>query len=659
MLGMSNAAIFGLSLSAVTATVVTVAGVNGVFDPWINPEKTVSEQQQPAAVAGTPSNDNPATVASTSEPAASAQAPATGTAQTGEGDQVAASPAEEQAEAITPTQKPSVDIVRVEPSGDAVIAGQSDAGALVAVLSNDEVVGKGVANAAGDWAIVLDKPLAPGAHDIAVEARRSDTTEPVRADEAIAVHIPENESEGVLVATNTPGDATEVLQVPDTAKTVVADLVENEDKQKDIAIPVDKPATQTTETPVSENGTAEADPSEIIVAADPNANDPASETQANEAPTPAVPSAEAKEPVVVAAMEPKVAVSEPADEKTRSMTPEPKSEEQNALVSTIEEPKVVASEVAEPAVGEPNIVEPKAEEPAVAAVTADSQPVADPAPTSETIATAPADAAQPVERIEQALEAVEEKAGPKIESTLETAALLPAAEVPEPATVQPKAKPEKEAEPVIVAKAEPKQEPQPEPETKLAKQPEPEQKSKPEPEPSVTVQAVEAEKGQVYVAGESTGEGPVRVYIEEKFVGQAKPNPQGQWILKAPKDIDPGQHSVRADKVQDNKGTVTARAEVVFEREADEVALTPVIAVGSGASAVAAGADVNAGKRRIPAMIIRKGDNLWRISRRHYGQGVRYTTIYQANQGQIRNPNMIFPGQVFLLPQRDLNWASN
>ncbi len=48
--------------------------------------------------------------------------------------------------------------------------------------------------------------------------------------------------------------------------------------------------------------------------------------------------------------------------------------------------------------------------------------------------------------------------------------------------------------------------------------------------------------------------------------------------------------------------------------------------------------------------IIRRGDNLWTIARRVYGAGIKYTTIYEANTGQIRNPNRIYPGQVFELP---------
>ena len=49
--------------------------------------------------------------------------------------------------------------------------------------------------------------------------------------------------------------------------------------------------------------------------------------------------------------------------------------------------------------------------------------------------------------------------------------------------------------------------------------------------------------------------------------------------------------------------------------------------------------------------IIRRGDNLWTIARRVYGEGIKYTTIYQANTGQIRDPDRIYPGQVFDLPE--------
>jgi nucleoid-associated protein YgaU len=52
------------------------------------------------------------------------------------------------------------------------------------------------------------------------------------------------------------------------------------------------------------------------------------------------------------------------------------------------------------------------------------------------------------------------------------------------------------------------------------------------------------------------------------------------------------------------------------------------------------------------AVIIRRHDTLWRISRRVYGHGVRYSTIYLANQDQIRDPDRIWPGQVFKVPEK-------
>ena len=57
------------------------------------------------------------------------------------------------------------------------------------------------------------------------------------------------------------------------------------------------------------------------------------------------------------------------------------------------------------------------------------------------------------------------------------------------------------------------------------------------------------------------------------------------------------------------------------------------------------------------AVIIRRGDTLWQISRRTYGEGVRYTTIYVANRSQIQDPNRIKPGQVFSVPENPLDNA--
>ncbi|MFN6953134.1 MAG: LysM peptidoglycan-binding domain-containing protein [Albidovulum sp.] len=55
---------------------------------------------------------------------------------------------------------------------------------------------------------------------------------------------------------------------------------------------------------------------------------------------------------------------------------------------------------------------------------------------------------------------------------------------------------------------------------------------------------------------------------------------------------------------------------------------------------------------KIDTRVVVRGDNLWQISRTTYGQGIRYTVIYKANRDQIRDPDLIYPGQIFVLPKQ-------
>ncbi len=85
-------------------------------------------------------------------------------------------------------------------------------------------------------------------------------------------------------------------------------------------------------------------------------------------------------------------------------------------------------------------------------------------------------------------------------------------------------------------------------------------------------------------------------------------------------------YTVRADHV-DEKGKVISRIEVIFARS------VPLTGVKPGT-----------------LVVIESGNSLWRIARKTYGTGFRYTVIYEANKKQIKDPNLIFPGQVFSLP---------
>jgi nucleoid-associated protein YgaU len=50
--------------------------------------------------------------------------------------------------------------------------------------------------------------------------------------------------------------------------------------------------------------------------------------------------------------------------------------------------------------------------------------------------------------------------------------------------------------------------------------------------------------------------------------------------------------------------------------------------------------------------VVSGGDSLWRLSRLNYGKGEQYSAIYDANRKLIRNPNLIYPGQVFIIPTK-------
>ena len=90
--------------------------------------------------------------------------------------------------------------------------------------------------------------------------------------------------------------------------------------------------------------------------------------------------------------------------------------------------------------------------------------------------------------------------------------------------------------------------------------------------------------------------------------------------------IPPGLYTLRADQVGDG-GMVIARVEYPFSRSED-------------LKAMAEGTYV----------LVQPGNSLWRIARRVYGSGFSYTQIFEANKGRIVDPNMIYPGQVFEIP---------
>ena len=59
--------------------------------------------------------------------------------------------------------------------------------------------------------------------------------------------------------------------------------------------------------------------------------------------------------------------------------------------------------------------------------------------------------------------------------------------------------------------------------------------------------------------------------------------------------------------------------------------------------------NVDAGLQ-IKSVIVKPGNSLWRIARKYYGKGIQYVEIFERNSHLIKDPDLIYPGQVFSLP---------
>ena len=215
-------------------------------------------------------------------------------------------------------------------------------------------------------------------------------------------------------------------------------------------------------------------------------------------------------------------------------------------------------------------------------------------------------------------------------------------------------------------------------------------------EPKIVVEAVEIDGNKIFVAGLADPGRKVRAYANDILLGDAQTSPDGHFLVEATRDIPVGSYTIHVDGLDADGVKVVARAAVPFEREpgesvaavapaeakpaepklgapaAAEAPAAPAPAVPATAAAEAPATPAAPGTEApaatppgdVPetvapklehagsAVIIRRNDTLWRISRRVYGHGVRYSTIYLANQDQISDPDRIWPGQVFKVPEK-------
>ncbi len=146
---------------------------------------------------------------------------------------------------------------------------------------------------------------------------------------------------------------------------------------------------------------------------------------------------------------------------------------------------------------------------------------------------------------------------------------------------------------------------------------------------ALTLDAVQYdEQGNLVLAGKAKLGTQVQVFVDDRPVGAVTADAGGLWQMTPGNALAIGRHQLRLEQF-DPAGALVARMELPFLRAAPEA----IRALAPG------------------EVIVQPGTTLWRIARNAYGTGTLYTVIYLANADQITDPNLIYPGQIFTLPQ--------
>ncbi|HET9068027.1 MAG TPA: LysM peptidoglycan-binding domain-containing protein, partial [Amaricoccus sp.] len=121
--------------------------------------------------------------------------------------------------------------------------------------------------------------------------------------------------------------------------------------------------------------------------------------------------------------------------------------------------------------------------------------------------------------------------------------------------------------------------------------------------------------------------------VDDRFAEEVRVAADGRWSMQLD-DVAGGIYRLRIDQIAAD-GKVASRVETPFQRDYPRAPLPrPGAAPPMGTVSVT----------------VQPGNNLWTLARLHYGSGVRYTQIFTANREQILDPDLIYPGQIFNIP---------
>jgi nucleoid-associated protein YgaU len=171
----------------------------------------------------------------------------------------------------------------------------------------------------------------------------------------------------------------------------------------------------------------------------------------------------------------------------------------------------------------------------------------------------------------------------------------------------------------------------------------------------VAIQSVEADAPDGLVAkGSAQANTTLRLYLNQADIAEATTQSDGRWSLTIKSGISPGGYVIQADEINPSGATVVASANTPFEYP-EPLAAAPSSVAPIAATVTAPPSSAPSPADPVVASVQTKrvatGHTLWALSQSYYGDPTRYPAIVEANRAQIHNPNLIYPGEVFVVPK--------
>ena len=139
-----------------------------------------------------------------------------------------------------------------------------------------------------------------------------------------------------------------------------------------------------------------------------------------------------------------------------------------------------------------------------------------------------------------------------------------------------------------------------------------------------------SEEGTLNLSGKAKPQSIVEAYVDGKLVGSTTTGDDGFWVMNLENPVKPGDYILRFHQLE-NDEVISSLETPIRQSDLSEVDL------------------------KEQTVVVQPGNSLWRISRRFYGRGILYTIIFKANNDQILNPHLIYPGQIFKVPDSESN----